>query len=74
MFKVKDWENFRSVGKREPSFDWHIPNGYIIFGAYGMKVCKRIRGRWMYKMVNDWRSKDCKTVNAEIKDQEWEAA
>lgn len=74
MFKKSEWDNFKEIGEREQSFDWDIPGGYIIFGTSGLKICKRIKNRWMTKMVNDWRNKDYKTINAEIKAQEWEAA
>lgn len=72
MFKKKEWDELKEIGSREQSFDWDIPSGYILFGTYGMKICKRIKGRWMTKIVNDWRAKDYQTVNAEIKSQEWE--
>lgn len=74
MFKESEWDNFKEIGKREQSFDWDIPSGYMLFGTYGLKICKLIKKRWMVKIVNDWRNKDCKTVNTEIRAQTWEAA
>lgn len=72
MFKKSEWEEFKEIGSREPFFDWDISMGYITFGTCGMSVHKLIKKHWMRKTVNDWRSKDYKTVNAELKNMEWE--
>lgn len=71
-FSATEWKEFLEIGTRKSSFDWDISCGHIIFGAYGMCIAKIINKKWMRKFVNDWRSKTCKQVNDEIRQQEWE--
>lgn len=71
MFTKTEWEELRQIGQREESFDWDIPGGYIVFGTYGMTVHKWRKGRWICKHINDWRNKNYKQVNDELKAQEW---
>jgi len=71
MFTKTEWEELRQIGQREESFDWDIPSGYIVFGTCGMTVHKWRKGRWICKHINDWRNKNYKQVNDELKAQEW---
>lgn len=67
----KDFDTIKEISERESSFDWDIPSGYIMFGKYGMTVCRLCRKIWYTKYVSEWKSKSYKDIMEELDEQEW---
>lgn len=71
MITKKDFDYIKDAASREDSFDWDIPNGYILFGKIGMTVCRLKKGTWYTKHVNFWRELSYTQLMEKLKEQEW---
>ena len=71
MITKKDFDYIKDAASREDSFDWDIPNGYILFRKIGMTVCRLKKGTWYTKHVNFWRELSYTQLMEKLKEQEW---
>lgn len=72
MLTKKDFETIKEVASREDSFDWDIPNGYILFRKIGLTVCRLKKGTWYTKHVNFWKELSYTQLMEKLREQEWE--
>ena len=72
MLTKKDFDYIKDAVSRDDSFDWDIPNGYILFRKIGMTVYRLKKETWYTKHVNFWRELSYTRFMEKLKEQEWE--